>query len=88
MYGSAKTIEILKGVAKKTKSPVAQELVKDEAYQSAVCAARQLVEEAFEEYCEGEMKWPEVVKDLAENLRAIDMPTPPEVEEESGESED
>lgn len=82
MYGSNKTIEILKSVASKTKSPVAKELVKDNEYHDACCAARQLFEEALEEYDEGEMGWDEVVKDLAENLKAIDMPMPPEEEEE------
>jgi hypothetical protein len=88
MYGNEKTIEILKGVAAKTKSPVAKELVKDEDYNASLCAAHQLLEEALEEYGEGEMTWDEVVKDLTANLNAIDMPTPPEVEEEKEEKED
>lgn len=85
MYGSEQTMEILKKVAEKTKSPVAQELVKDEDYNAAICAARQLLDEAIDEYQEGEMTWDEVVKDLAANLKAIDMPVPPEVGEEGSE---
>ena len=87
MYGNQKTLEILKKVAAKTKSPVAKELIDDEDYSSACCAARQLLDEALEEYDEGEMSWDEVVRDLAANLKAIDMPTPPEVEEEKEEKE-
>jgi hypothetical protein len=87
MFGSEKTIEILRGVAKKTKSPVAKELIQDNEYEDAKCAAEQLFHEAMEEYCEGEMSWKETVDDLYENLKAISMPKPPESDEgEKGES--
>lgn len=88
MLGNEKTIEILRGVAKKTKSAVAKELVKDNEFADAKCAAAQLFHEAMEEFEEGEMSWKEVVEDLKANLMAIKMPVPPETEEESSEGED
>lgn len=88
MYSGSKAFEMLRGVAKKTGSPVAKELVKDKEYEDACCLAHQLFDEALEEFKEGEMSWKDVVKDLYENLMAMDMPKPPEVEEEDEEESD
>lgn len=81
-------MEKLRAIAKKTKSPVAEELAKDNEYGEACSIAHQLFDEMFEEYGEGEMTWKEAVDDLYENLKAMDMPMPPEVEEEDEESDD
>jgi hypothetical protein len=78
MYGGSKVMEILKGVAGKTKSPVAEEIVKSNDFADACCAARQLLDEAIEELADGEMTWKELVEDLSKNLKAIEMPKPPE----------
>lgn len=92
MYPSDKgVIAILKGVAGKTKSKVAKELVADKDYEDACSAAHQLFYEMMEEVKEGEMSWKEAVEDLRKNLLAIEMPKHPESEEESeedGEEED
>ena len=82
-------MEMLRGVAKKTGSPVAKELLKDKYFEEARSLAYRLFDETMEEFCEGEMTWKEAVADLKENLMALDMPVPPEVEEEmEDESED
>lgn len=89
MYGSnTKITEMLRAVTKKTKSPVAMELMKDHDFEDACSLAYQLYSEMMEEFKEGEMTWKEAIDDLYENLKAIDMPMPPEVEEENGEEED
>ena len=82
---SGAILEKLRKIAKKTKSPVAQELAKDNEYGEACSIAHQLFSEMFEEFEEGEMTWAEAIKDLYENLKAMDMPKPPEVEEEEEE---
>lgn len=88
MNGSPAIMEKLRAIAKKTKSPVAQELAKDNEYNEACSIAHQLFSEMFEEFEEGEMTWEEAIKDLYENLKAMDMPKPPEVEEEESEDEE
>lgn len=80
-YGSERVVELLKKVAKKTKSPVAKELVEDNAFDDACSVAHQLFYETMEEFKEGEMTWEEAIKDLYENLKAVDMPKPPEEKE-------
>lgn len=87
MNGSPAIMEKLRAIAKKTKSPVAQELAKDNEYGEACSIAHQLFNEMFEEFEEGEMTWEEAIKDLYENLKAVDMPKPPEVEEEEEEKD-
>ena len=82
MYGSEKAIEMLRKVAKKTKSPVAEEMVKDKEFEAACCLAHQLFDEALGEFKEGEMTWKEAMKDLYENLMAMDMPKPVEKSED------
>lgn len=87
-YGNgSKTLEMLRKVAKKTKSHAAQELVKDKEFGDACSIAHELFYEAMEEFKEGEMTWKEAVEDLYKNLKAVDMPMPPEVEEEYEEEE-
>lgn len=76
---------MLKKVQKKTKSPVADELMKDHDFEDACSLAHQLFSEMMEEFKEGEMSWSEAVDDLHANLKALEMPTPPEVEEEEKE---
>ena len=75
---------MLRKIVKKTASPVAQELGKDNDFEDACSLARQLFSEMMEEFCEGEMTWKEAVDDLYANLNALEMPIPPEVEEEEG----
>lgn len=87
MYGDEKVMEILRKVAEKTGSQVAKERVKDEEYHAACHAANLLFQEMWEDYEEGEMDWKEAVNELKENLLAIDMPVPPEAEEEEMEDE-
>ncbi len=82
MTSTPAIMEKLRAIAKKTKSPVAKELAKDNEYGEACSIAHQLFSEMFEEFEEGEMSWDEAIKDLYENLKAMDMPMPPEVEEE------
>ncbi len=81
MSGGQKTIEMLRNVAKKTKSPVAKELAKDSDFEDALSVACQLFHETMEEVREGEMKWKEAVEDLHKNLMALEMPEAPESEE-------
>ena len=86
MYGNnEKVTEMLRKITKKTKSPVAKELMKDSDFEAACSLAYQLYSEMMEEFKEGEMTWKEAVKDLYENLTALDMPDSPEVEEEEEE---
>lgn len=80
-----KVLEILRSVSKKTGSMVAEERVKDEEYCAARSAAYMLFSEMWEELEEGEIEWKEAVEDLRKNLLAIDMPKPPEAEEEEKE---
>jgi len=81
-------IEKLRKVEKKTGSPVVKELIKDKEYEETCSLAYRLFDEMMEEFREGEMSWKEAVADLKENLLALDMPVPPEVEEEMEEEED
>lgn len=80
-------IEALRKLGKKTKSPVAKELLKDKEYEGACSLACDLFYEMMEEFKEGEMTWEEAIKDLYENLKAMDMPVHPEAEEEKEEEE-
>lgn len=88
MYSNPNITAMLRKVAKKTKSPVAEELSKDHDFEDACSLAYQLYSEMMEEFKEGEMSWKEAVDDLYENLKALEMPTPPEVEEEMKEEKE
>lgn len=78
---SEKVFQMLRKVAKKTKSPIAQELVKDKDFEAACSLAHQLFEESLHEFKEGEMSWKEVIEDLYKNLMAMDVVKPSEEEE-------
>jgi hypothetical protein len=82
MMYDMKVMDILKGVAKKTKSKVAKELLEDDGTEAAKIAAMQLFHEAMEAFCEGEMSWKEAVDDIHENLKAMKVEAKGEEKEE------
>lgn len=71
-------MEKLRAIAKKTNSPVAKALTKDNEFDEACSIAHQLFHEMFCAFKEGEMTWDEAVEDLNKNLKAMEMPKPPE----------
>jgi hypothetical protein len=82
--GGEKAMKMLRGIAKKTKSPIAEELAKENEFATAKEVACQLFYEAMDEFQEGDMSWAEVIKDLYENLKAIPMPDAPKDGESEG----
>ena len=67
-------IEMLRKVAKKTGSHSAKVLVKSAEFEEARCIAYKLFNQSIEDYCEGDMSWKDTVKELRDNLLAMDMP--------------
>lgn len=74
MHDPKLAVEMLRGVAKKTKSKTAKELLVGKECEAACSVADQLFHEAMECYREGDMTWVEAIEDLHNNLKAVPMP--------------